>query len=153
MVAVGCAVPAPRRAAAALSVERPACAPSAGKRPRPAPRPAATHPVWRRLERAPFSAFDWDNFVHAVEHEDTMPTRKERWCPFAPRFTRIPPSRSRRIPARPSHEALGASGAARRAYGQALRTLDPDDARYAWLFERIDPADVAAACAAQLGRS
>jgi hypothetical protein len=30
----------------------------------------ATHTVWQRLERAPFSAFDWDNFVHAVRHED-----------------------------------------------------------------------------------
>jgi hypothetical protein len=30
----------------------------------------ATHSVWQRLERAPFSAFDWDNFVHAVRHED-----------------------------------------------------------------------------------
>jgi hypothetical protein len=30
----------------------------------------ATHPVWQRLERAPFSAFDWDGFVLAVEHED-----------------------------------------------------------------------------------
>jgi hypothetical protein len=28
-----------------------------------------THPVWQRLERAPFSAFDWDRFVRAVEHE------------------------------------------------------------------------------------
>ena len=30
----------------------------------------ATQPVWQRLERAPFSVFDWDNFVHAVRHED-----------------------------------------------------------------------------------
>lgn len=29
-----------------------------------------THTVWQRLERALFSPFDWDNFVHAVEHED-----------------------------------------------------------------------------------
>ncbi len=29
----------------------------------------ATHPVWQRYERSLFSTFEWDSFVHAVQHE------------------------------------------------------------------------------------
>ena len=35
----------------------------------PLHRQPAAHTVWQRLERAPFSAFDWDGFVRAVRHE------------------------------------------------------------------------------------
>lgn len=50
----------------------------------------ATHPVWQRLERAPFSAFDWDSFVRAVQHEDQHRTRLPaalRWiATYGPRL-------------------------------------------------------------------
>jgi len=35
----------------------------------------ATHPVLQRLDHALFSAFEWDRFVAAVEHEDQTGTR------------------------------------------------------------------------------
>jgi hypothetical protein len=40
--------------------------------------------------------------------------------------------------------------AARRAYEQALRTLDPEDERHELLLQQIDLGDVAAACHARL---
>jgi chemotaxis protein methyltransferase CheR len=45
-----------------------------------------------------------------------------------------------------AHEELGDPGAAARAYEQALRTLEPKDARYGPILEQVDLADVAAAC-------
>jgi chemotaxis protein methyltransferase CheR len=50
-----------------------------------------------------------------------------------------------------AHEAVGDDGAARRAYGQALRTLDAADERYDHLLEQIDLEDVATACRVRLG--
>lgn len=47
-------------------------------------------------------------------------------------------------------DALGDARAARRAYQQALRSLDPDDARHADLLADVDASDVAAACTARL---
>jgi len=41
--------------------------------------------------------------------------------------------------------------AARRAYLQALRTLDPSDRRHESLLQQVDLADIAAACRARLG--
>jgi tetratricopeptide (TPR) repeat protein len=52
-----------------------------------------------------------------------------------------------------AHDAAGDGGAARRAYEQALRTLDPDDERHEPLLQQIDLEDVAAACRARLARS
>ena len=50
-----------------------------------------------------------------------------------------------------AHEAAGDDGAARRAYGQALRTIDPADERYDHLLEQVDLEDVATACRVRLG--
>jgi chemotaxis protein methyltransferase CheR len=47
-------------------------------------------------------------------------------------------------------DALGDAGAGRRAYEQALRTLDPDDSRHEALLQQIDLGDIAAACRARL---
>jgi chemotaxis protein methyltransferase CheR len=47
-------------------------------------------------------------------------------------------------------DALGDAGAARRAYEQALRTLQPDDDRHEVLLQQVDLGDVAAACRARL---
>lgn len=49
-----------------------------------------------------------------------------------------------------AYDASGESGAARRAYEQALRTLDPEDERHRSILDQVDLADVAAACAARL---
>jgi chemotaxis protein methyltransferase CheR len=49
-----------------------------------------------------------------------------------------------------AHEAVGDGRAARRAYEQALRSLDPQDGRHQAILDQIDLADVAAACAARL---
>jgi Flp pilus assembly protein TadD len=49
-----------------------------------------------------------------------------------------------------AYDACGDSRAARRAYGQALRSLDPDDDRHRAILDQVDLADVAAACAARL---
>ena len=40
--------------------------------------------------------------------------------------------------------------AARRAYKQALRTIDTSDERHAHLLEQVDLVDVATACRARL---
>jgi chemotaxis protein methyltransferase CheR len=47
-------------------------------------------------------------------------------------------------------DALGDARAGRRAYEQALRTLDPGNSRHEALLEQIDPGDIAAACRARL---
>jgi chemotaxis protein methyltransferase CheR len=49
-----------------------------------------------------------------------------------------------------AHDALGDETAARRAYEQALRTLDPDDRRHELLLQQVDLGDVAGACRARL---
>jgi tetratricopeptide (TPR) repeat protein len=49
-----------------------------------------------------------------------------------------------------AHDALGDKAAARRAYEQALRVLDPADDRHELLLEQIDIGDIAAACQARL---
>jgi chemotaxis protein methyltransferase CheR len=49
-----------------------------------------------------------------------------------------------------AHEATGDPGAARRAYQQALRTLDMADERHDHLLEQVDLVDVATACRARL---
>lgn len=50
-----------------------------------------------------------------------------------------------------AHDAQGDEKAARRAYEQALRTLDPDDDRHRVILAQVDLADVMAACRARLG--
>jgi chemotaxis methyl-accepting protein methylase len=50
-----------------------------------------------------------------------------------------------------AQDALGDDTAARRAYEQALRTLDPEDERHELLLQQVDLGDVAAACRARLG--
>jgi len=52
-----------------------------------------------------------------------------------------------------AHDALGDGAAARRAYEQALRTLDPEDDRHDLLLQQVDLGDIAAACRARLGRA
>jgi chemotaxis protein methyltransferase CheR len=52
-----------------------------------------------------------------------------------------------------AHDAAGDAGAARRAYEQALRTLNPDDDRHEPLLQQVDLGDVAAACRARLARA
>ncbi len=47
-------------------------------------------------------------------------------------------------------EAAGDSVAARRAYEQALRTIDPEDERHQLLLDQVDLNDVAAACRARI---
>jgi chemotaxis methyl-accepting protein methylase len=49
-----------------------------------------------------------------------------------------------------AQEAVGDGRAARRAYEQALRTLDPEDGRHQAILDQVDLGDVAAACAARL---
>jgi chemotaxis protein methyltransferase CheR len=50
-----------------------------------------------------------------------------------------------------AHEAAGESVAARRAYEQALRTIDLDDQRHDHLLEQVHLEDVATACRVRLG--
>ncbi|HEX5194844.1 MAG TPA: CheR family methyltransferase [Solirubrobacteraceae bacterium] len=50
-----------------------------------------------------------------------------------------------------AQEARGDERAARRAYEQALRALDPDDGRHQAILDQVDLGDVAAACAVRLG--
>jgi chemotaxis protein methyltransferase CheR len=47
-------------------------------------------------------------------------------------------------------DELGDTPAARRAYEQALRTLDPEDDRHERILQQIDPGDIATACRARL---
>jgi chemotaxis protein methyltransferase CheR len=49
-----------------------------------------------------------------------------------------------------AYDHLGDTTAARRAYEQALRTLDPEDDRHELLLQQVDLGDVAAACRARL---
>ena len=49
-----------------------------------------------------------------------------------------------------AHDALGDKAAARRAYEQALRTLDPEDTRHELLLQQVDIGDIAAACQTRL---
>jgi chemotaxis protein methyltransferase CheR len=49
-----------------------------------------------------------------------------------------------------AYDALGDGTAARRAYLQALRNLDPDDRRHESLLQQVDLADIAAACRVRL---
>jgi len=49
-----------------------------------------------------------------------------------------------------AHEATGDASAARRAYQQALRTIDMTDDRHEHLLEQVDLVDVATACRARL---
>jgi chemotaxis protein methyltransferase CheR len=49
-----------------------------------------------------------------------------------------------------AHDALGDQAAARRAYEQALRTLDPADTRHELLLQQVDIGDIAAACQTRL---
>jgi len=49
-----------------------------------------------------------------------------------------------------AHDASGDGTAARRAYEQALRTLDPADERHQAILDQVDLGDVAAACTARL---
>jgi chemotaxis protein methyltransferase CheR len=50
-----------------------------------------------------------------------------------------------------AHDEMGAGPAARRAYAQVLRTLDPDDHRHEPILQQVDIGDIAAACRARLG--
>jgi chemotaxis protein methyltransferase CheR len=52
-----------------------------------------------------------------------------------------------------AYDALGDADAGRRAYQQALRTLDPEDDRHEGILQQIDIGDIAAACRARLGGS
>lgn len=49
-----------------------------------------------------------------------------------------------------AHDALGDATAARRAYQQALHTLNPDDHRHELLLQQVDMGDIAAACRVRL---
>jgi chemotaxis protein methyltransferase CheR len=49
-----------------------------------------------------------------------------------------------------AHDVRGDRHAARRAYEQALRTLDPDDDHHRVILDQVDVGDIAAACAARL---
>jgi chemotaxis protein methyltransferase CheR len=49
-----------------------------------------------------------------------------------------------------AYDALGDKAAARRAYEQALRTLDPGDTRHEVLLQQVDIGDIAAACQTRL---
>jgi chemotaxis protein methyltransferase CheR len=49
-----------------------------------------------------------------------------------------------------AYDALGDQAAARRAYEQALRTLDPADTRHELLLQQVDIGDIAAACQTRL---
>jgi len=50
-----------------------------------------------------------------------------------------------------AYDALGDRAAARRAYLQALRTLDPNDRRHESLLQQVNLNDIAEACRARLG--
>jgi chemotaxis protein methyltransferase CheR len=50
-----------------------------------------------------------------------------------------------------AHDALGDGAAARRAFEQVLRTLDPGDDRHEQILAQVDLGDIAAACRARLG--
>jgi tetratricopeptide (TPR) repeat protein len=50
-----------------------------------------------------------------------------------------------------AYDALADFPAARRAYEQALRTLDPDDDRHELMLQQIHLDDIAAACRIRLG--
>jgi tetratricopeptide (TPR) repeat protein len=50
-----------------------------------------------------------------------------------------------------AYDALGDAAAARRAFEQVLRTLDPDDHRHESILRQVDLGDIAAACRARLG--
>jgi chemotaxis protein methyltransferase CheR len=50
-----------------------------------------------------------------------------------------------------AYDALGDGAAARRAYLQALRNVDPADRRHEAMLQQVDLADIAAACRARLG--
>jgi len=50
-----------------------------------------------------------------------------------------------------AYDTLGEAAAARRAYEQALRTLDPEDHRHEPILQQVDIGDIAAACRARLG--
>jgi chemotaxis protein methyltransferase CheR len=50
-----------------------------------------------------------------------------------------------------AYDALGDRAAARRAYLQALRCLDPGDRRHESLLQQVSLADIAAGCRARLG--
>jgi len=50
-----------------------------------------------------------------------------------------------------AYDAAGDPRAARRAYEQALRTLEPEDERHLPILEQVDLGDVAAACRARIG--
>jgi chemotaxis protein methyltransferase CheR len=50
-----------------------------------------------------------------------------------------------------AYDTLGDTAAARRAFQQALRTLNPDDSRHEVLLQQVDIGDIAAACRARLG--
>lgn len=49
-----------------------------------------------------------------------------------------------------AHDALGDARAGRRAYEQALRSLEPSDGRHRAILDLVDLGDVAEACAARL---
>jgi chemotaxis protein methyltransferase CheR len=51
-----------------------------------------------------------------------------------------------------AYDALGDTSAARRAYQQALRTLDPEDRQHEPILQQVDIGDIAAACRARLSR-
>lgn len=50
-----------------------------------------------------------------------------------------------------AYDELGDAPAARRAYEQALRMLDPGDMRHEPLLQQVDVGDIAAACRARIG--
>jgi len=49
-----------------------------------------------------------------------------------------------------AYDALGERAAARRAYGQALRSIDPGDQRHEPMLQQVGLGDIAAACRARL---
>jgi chemotaxis protein methyltransferase CheR len=49
-----------------------------------------------------------------------------------------------------AYDAVGDDDSARRAYGQALRTIAPEDDRHEVLLQQVDLNDIAAACRARL---
>lgn len=52
-----------------------------------------------------------------------------------------------------AHDALDDERAARRAYEQALRVLDPEDDRHVAILGQVDVGDIAGACRARLGQA
>jgi tetratricopeptide (TPR) repeat protein len=49
-----------------------------------------------------------------------------------------------------TYDALADRSAARRAYEQAVRTLDPEDGRHQAILDYVEVADVAATCRSRL---